>query len=93
METFRVDLLQNTTVHSMHFVLKEDHLFRFVGLVHSHLEFDLVLQKLSEGQSPETLARSTAKNFEDSIFAQLAPGRYRLLIKFVSDEYLMKIPC
>lgn len=68
-EKFRIDsLAAEDKEHSIHFVVKEEHLFRFVGLVHSHLEFDLMLQKLVEEKAPQTLARSTAKNFEDSIF-------------------------
>ena len=71
-ENFRIDnLFTEDKEHSVHFVIKEDFLFRFVGLVHSHLEFDLMLQKLVEEKAPQTLARSTAKNFEDSIFMQL----------------------
>lgn len=72
LEKFRVDKLKQSSGHSIAFTLKEPTLVRIVSTVHKHIEFDLVLKQSANAQGykmSKTLIESSAKNYEDSIFA------------------------
>ena len=71
-------------------------MIRFSAPVHKHIEFDLELREIymENGQKmSRKLIFSTAKEFEDTIFAQLAPGVYILKLLFLSPEFYLNQPC
>lgn len=51
------------------FELKEPTLVRFAAPVHKHIEFDLELREMVADKKSRKLISSTAKGFEDTIFA------------------------
>lgn len=67
-------------------------MIRVVAPVHKHIEFDLELL-IMDGLKPIRLITSAARDFEDSIYAQLKEGDYRLKLVFVSEEFYIRQPC
>jgi len=68
LENFRVDNLVNSTHHKINFKLSQPYILRFVAVVHSHLEFDLELIQLVEGEDARSLVKSSARGYEDALF-------------------------
>lgn len=66
-------------------------MIRVVAPVHKHIEFDLELRQ--GGNKAKRLISSSAKDFEDSIFAQLEEGDYMIKLIFVSEEFFIRQPC
>ena len=93
LERFRVDNLVNNSAHGIEFTLSEPSLLRVLTTVHKHIEFDIVLLKAAEKNSWDVsykkLIDSRAKDYEDSIFAQLDIGKYVLQVLFLSEEYYL----
>jgi hypothetical protein len=74
LERFRVDNLRNSSIgHVVWFKLFEPTVVRFSAPVHKHIEFDMELQEAYLNDNGKTKTRklifSTAKDFEDTIFA------------------------
>ncbi|CDW81429.1 laminin subunit alpha-like [Stylonychia lemnae] len=92
LERFRVDNLKNNSAHTINFELFETTLVRMVSSVHQHIEYDLVLRQVKDGNSKK-LIDSKAKDYEDSIFAMLERGQYQLQLLFLSNEIYLQQPC
>jgi len=92
LEDFRIDTLKNHAVHRVGFRISQPYMLRVVGLVHTHIEFDLELKQVINNQ-PRSIIKSTAKNFEDSLFAQLESGSYFIKLTFFADAKLIQMPC
>ena len=92
MEKFRVDNLKNNSAHIIDFELKEPTLVRVLTTVHKHIEYDLVLREVKDGKTKKIID-SSAKQYEDSIYAQLDKGKYHIQLIFLSEIFHMQQPC
>lgn len=88
LDDFRIDeSLYNSLTHRMNFEVRDRYyLFRMLLIHGARIETDLELYVvLNNGSESEMIAKSSSKNFEEILLAELAPGTYYVLFKFYPE--------